>query len=33
LRYGIGVTTALAGIDKFFNVLTDWSAYVPRRGA
>ena len=28
LRYGIGLTAALAGIDKFFNLLTDWSAYV-----
>lgn len=28
LRYGIGLTAALAGIDKFFNVLADWSAYV-----
>ena len=28
LRYGIGVTATLAGIDKFFNPLTDWSAYV-----
>jgi hypothetical protein len=28
LRYGIGLTAALAGIDKFFNLLTDWSVYV-----
>jgi hypothetical protein len=28
LGYGIGLTAALAGIDKFFNLLTDWSAYV-----
>lgn len=28
LRYGIGLTAALAGLDKFFNLLTDWSAYV-----
>ena len=28
LRYGVGLTATLAGIDKFFNLLTDWSAYV-----
>jgi hypothetical protein len=28
LRYGIGLTATLAGLDKFFNILTDWSAYV-----
>jgi hypothetical protein len=28
LRLGIGLTATLAGIDKFFNLLTDWSAYV-----
>jgi hypothetical protein len=28
LRYGIGATAALAGIDKFFNVLADWGAYL-----
>jgi hypothetical protein len=28
LRYGIGFTAMLAGIDKFFNLLTDWTAYV-----
>jgi hypothetical protein len=28
LRYGIGGMAALAGIDKFFNVLADWGAYV-----
>ena len=28
LRYGIGLTATLAGIDKFFNLMTDWSAYV-----
>ena len=28
LRYGIGFTATLAGIDKFFNLLTDWTAYV-----
>lgn len=27
LRYGIGLAAALAGIDKFFNLLTDWSTY------
>jgi hypothetical protein len=28
LRYGIGLTATLAGIDKFFNLLADWSLYV-----
>lgn len=28
LRYGIGLTATLAGLDKFFNTLTDWTAYV-----
>jgi hypothetical protein len=28
LRYGIGATAALAGIDKFFNVLADWGSYL-----
>lgn len=28
LRYGIGLTATLAGLDKFFNVLADWGAYV-----
>ncbi len=28
LRYGIGLTATLAGIDKFFNLLADWSSYV-----
>jgi uncharacterized membrane protein YphA (DoxX/SURF4 family) len=28
LRFGIGLTATLAGLDKFFNLLTDWSAYV-----
>ena len=28
LRFGIGLTATLAGIDKFFNLLTDWGAYV-----
>jgi hypothetical protein len=28
LRLGIGLTAALAGLDKFFNLLADWAAYV-----
>ncbi len=28
LRYGIGLTATLAGIDKFFNLLAEWGAYV-----
>lgn len=28
LRFGIGLTATLAGLDKFFNLLADWSAYV-----
>jgi hypothetical protein len=28
LRLGIGLTATLAGLDKFFNLLTDWSLYV-----
>ena len=28
LRYGIGLTATLAGLDKFFNVLADWGSYV-----
>ena len=28
LRLGIGLTATLAGIDKFFNVLTDWTVYL-----
>jgi hypothetical protein len=28
LRVGIGLTAALAGLDKFFNLLADWGAYV-----
>jgi hypothetical protein len=28
LRYGIGLMALLAGLDKFFNLLTDWSHYV-----
>jgi hypothetical protein len=28
LRFGIGLTATLAGVDKFFNFLADWAAYV-----
>lgn len=28
LRYGIGLMAALAGIDKWFNLLADWGSYV-----
>lgn len=28
LRIGVGLTAFLAGLDKFFNILTNWSAYV-----
>ena len=28
LRVGIGLAATLAGIDKFFNLLADWEAYV-----
>lgn len=28
LRYGIGLTATLAGLDKFFYLLADWSAYM-----
>ena len=28
LRYGVGLTATLAGLDKFFNLLADWSSYV-----
>ena len=28
LRAGIGLTATLAGLDKFFNVLTDWGSYI-----
>jgi Methylamine utilisation protein MauE len=28
LRFGIGLMALLAGLDKFFNLLTDWSHYV-----
>ena len=28
LRIGLGVGPFLAGLDKFFNILTDWSMYI-----
>jgi hypothetical protein len=28
LRFGLGLTAALAGLDKFFNILADWGSYV-----
>ena len=28
LRFGIGLMATLAGLDKFFNLLADWGAYV-----
>jgi hypothetical protein len=28
LRLGIGLTATLAGLDKFFNLFTNWSEYV-----
>lgn len=28
LRIGFGVTAIVAGADKFFNVLTDWTMYL-----
>lgn len=28
LRYGIGLTATLAGLDKFFNLLADWGGYM-----
>jgi hypothetical protein len=28
LRFGIGLTATLAGLDKFFNLLADWTTYV-----
>lgn len=28
LRIGLGLTAALAGLDKFFNILADWGSYV-----
>jgi len=29
LRFGFTVAPIVAGLDKFFNVLVDWSRYVP----
>ena len=28
LRFALGLTATLAGLDKFFNLLTDWSMYL-----
>lgn len=28
LRIALGLTATLAGLDKFFNILADWGAYV-----
>ena len=28
LRIGLGLVAFLAGLDKFFNILTDWNLYV-----
>jgi hypothetical protein len=28
LQIGLGLTATLAGLDKFFNLLADWSSYV-----
>jgi hypothetical protein len=28
LRYALGLTATLAGLDKFFNILADWGSYV-----
>ena len=28
LRFGIGLTATLAGLDKFFNLLADWASYI-----
>ena len=28
LRIGIGLAAFLAGVDKFFNILTDWGMYL-----
>jgi len=28
LRLGLGITTFLAGLDKFFNLLTNWGMYL-----
>ena len=33
LRLGIGLAATLAGLDKFFNVLADWGAYVSQVAA
>lgn len=29
LRFTYGLIPLLAGLDKFFNILTDWQAYLP----
>ena len=28
LRYALGLTATLAGLDKFLNLLADWGSYV-----
>ena len=28
LRFALGLTATLAGLDKFFNLLADWGTYV-----
>jgi hypothetical protein len=28
LRYAVGLTALLAGLDKYFNILTNWGSYV-----
>jgi len=28
LRYALGLTATLAGLDKFFNILADWGMYL-----
>jgi hypothetical protein len=28
LQVALGLTATLAGLDKFFNILTNWSAYL-----
>ena len=28
LRYALGLTATLAGLDKFFNLLADWGSYI-----
>jgi hypothetical protein len=33
LRYGVGLTATLAGLDKFFNLLADWGPYVSAAAA